>query len=211
MASSNGPALKTANTPEVQGDFADNAKAPADSPQIEPSFSMGVASEVALNQEREAALERHEFRWKIHRERIANQTEISPSLGPDGNTSRSVQNEYQHMRDRWEVQRDAILQDYEIQVTDHRANGNTLSDHFQSAEPTKQGREAELTDAFADAGKGPAKPTLPDPQPEPNPVTPEPDPVEPSQDVAVSSIETQETVTVTREFSCSAQVQTRAM
>jgi len=192
----------------LQDVFSQNANVPAPV-QKEHGFAASVAAEAAMNRDKNMALDRHEFRWKIHRDRIANQTEIAPSLGPDGHSDRSLVREYQEMRSRWEVQRDAIVQDFDDKITDHRSANQTLSAHFQEAETITSDHQAEMTTPSMDfnAAANNQIGIVPEPAIEP---TSEPV-IEPAPEPQSAEIETRETVSVTREFSCSVQTHERSL
>lgn len=116
-----------------QEEFAHRAGTPASAPAADTSLARTVSAQTELARERKEALDRHDARWKLHRGRLASHTEQAPALGLDGEPVRDIKKQYEDMRTRWEMQRDAINRDFDGQVADVRRVGTTVTHEFAEA------------------------------------------------------------------------------
>ena len=117
-----------------QEEFAHRAGTPSSAPAAaDTSLARTVSTQTELARERKEALDRHDARWKLHRGRLASHTEQAPTLGLDGDPVRDIKKEYEEMRTRWEMQRDAINRDFDGQVADVRGSGSTVTHEFTGA------------------------------------------------------------------------------
>lgn len=132
MAPNPCPDRQDRDEPAIADTFAQEADRPTQDDH-DLSFSETAREQIALAEEMETALVRHDFRWQVHLDLMANQAEAAPALRPESDTGRSVTHEYHDRRSRWEAHREVIASSYEDGIADLRDRGETASDHFKQA------------------------------------------------------------------------------
>lgn len=124
---------------DLSNGFTREAEAPKPGQPLH-DLTAGAHEEIALSRDRERALDRHDVRWRLHRDHLAHQTHAAPSHDLDGKSEMSLQQQYEERRTLWELQRAAIVRDYADSRVALRADGTTLSDRFSTADGTSGSR-----------------------------------------------------------------------
>ena len=131
---------RTSDDLDLGDGFAHEAEAPKPG-QPPHDLTAGAHEEIALSRDRERALDRHDVRWRLHRDHLAHQTHAAPSHDLDGGSETSLQRQYEERRTLWELQREAILRDHADRRSELRADGTTLSGRFSTADGTSGSRD----------------------------------------------------------------------
>lgn len=129
-------------------EFAEHAK-PQEASQNVPaapdrdktkSWRESANAQLAIQQDREAAMDRHDARWRMQENRLAAQS--APGLHPPGmggDDGQSMKERFKEARERWEDQRVSIEDKFDQDRENERASGKTLSDvQRESAAPNME-------------------------------------------------------------------------
>lgn len=106
-----------------------------------------ASAEISLAIETERALDRHDERWDVERDRLA--TNSFPSLEMDGvqKTSHEHKEEYDLARTRWKLAQDKIYDGYQSERGEIREEGQTLRDEFTALSGPSESAEYGSTPA----------------------------------------------------------------